>query len=182
MIRAARVLLSLLAVPFALVGAQNPERDGQQDFDFEFGAWKTELRRLVKPLTGSQAWVEYHGTSVVRSVWGGRANLGELDVRDAAGNRIVGMSLRLYDPGARQWRIHWASAANGDLGPAMVGGFTGGRGEFYNQEIFNGKAVFVRFTFSEMTPTSFNLEQAFSSDGGQSWEPNWIARFTKQQP
>lgn len=61
----------------------------------------------------------------------------------------------------------------------MTGGFQEGRGEFYNQETFNGRAIFVRFIFSDITPTTFRLEQAFSADGGKSWEVNWIARFER---
>lgn len=153
-------------------------RDGQQDFDFEFGTWNAKLRRRLRPLTGAAEWVEYEGTSVVRRVWDGKANLGELDVRGTAG-RIVGLSLRLYDPEARQWRISWANSADGQLGPPMIGSFRNGRGEFYNQEMFNGRAIFVRFIFSDITSDSFQLEQAFSDDGGQTWEANWISRFTR---
>lgn len=156
--------------------AQAP--DGQRDFDFEFGTWTVKLKRLAEPLTGSTKWVEYEGTSVVRRVWGGRANLGELDVEGPTG-RIVGLSLRLYDPGTREWRIHWANSRDGLLGPAMVGGFKDGRGEFYNQETFNGRSIFVRFIFSDITPNSFRFEQAFSADGGKTWEPNWIATFAR---
>ena len=35
------------------------QRDGQHDFDFEIGTWKTHLWRLLHPLTGSTKWVEY---------------------------------------------------------------------------------------------------------------------------
>lgn len=159
-------------------GQAGTEQDGRHDFDFEFGDWKVHLSRLLEPLTGSTTWVEYEGTSVVRKVWDGRANLGELEV-DGPSGAIQGLSLRLYDPDSRQWRIHWASSRNGTLGPAMVGGFRDGTGEFYNQEVFNGRAIFVRFVFSDITPTSFRLEQAFSDDGGKSWEANWIARFNR---
>jgi hypothetical protein len=122
--------------------------------------------------------VEYRGTSVVRRVWDGRANLGELEVEGPSG-RIQGLSLRLFNPEAGQWQIRWANGRDGLLGLPMVGGFRNGVGEFYNQEEVNGRAVFVRFIFSEVTPTSFRLEQAFSADGGKSWEPNWIARFRR---
>ncbi len=155
------------------------EDDGARAFDFEFGEWTVQISRLVEPLSGSTAWAEYTGTSVVRPVWGGRANLGELEVSGTTG-RIQGMSLRLYDPAARQWKISWASSRDGALGPPMAGGFRDdGTGEFYNQETFNGRAVFVRFVFSGITPNAFRLEQAFSADGGKSWEVNWIARFQR---
>jgi hypothetical protein len=153
-------------------------RDGQHDFDFEFGTWSARVSRLSKPLTGSKTWIEYAGPSIVSRVWDGHANLGEIDLAGPAG-RIRGLSLRLYDPATRQWRISWASINDGLLGTPMVGGFANGRGEFYNQETFDGRAIFVRFVFSEITAKSFRLEQAFSADGGRSWEANWIAQFSR---
>ena len=89
------------------------------------------------------------------------------------------MSVRLYDPAARQWRIHWANAADGQLGAPMIGGFTGNRGEFYNQEMLGPRSIYVRFIFSGISARSFRIEQAFSADGGKSWETNWISDFTK---
>ena len=176
-------------VPPASVGqpAANPPRtpesveagDGQHDFDFEFGTWTTHIRRLLHPLSKSDAWVDLDGTSIVRKVWGGRANLGELDVADAA-THLEGLSLRVYNPDTRQWSIYWANSREGRLGTAMIGQFTNGRGEFFNQELLDGKAIYVRFIFSEIGPASFRLEQAFSADGGQTWEPNWIATFRRQ--
>jgi hypothetical protein len=156
-----------------------PERDGQHDFDFEIGAWKAHLTRLLHPLTGSTTWVEYEGTSVVRKVWGGRANLGELEV-DGKSGHLEGLSLRLYNPQSRQWNISWANGSDGILGQPMSGEFKNGRGEFFNQESLNGRAIFVRFVFSDITPTSFRFEQAFSADGGKTWEVNWKATFTRE--
>ncbi|MGE5206783.1 MAG: hypothetical protein ACM3PW_14290, partial [Chlamydiota bacterium] len=148
--------------------------DGQHDFDFEFGTWKAHLRRLLHPLSGSHEWVEYEGTSTVRKIWNGHANLGELEVGNAS-THIEGLSLRLFNPQSHQWNVYWSSSSDGVLGAPMVGGFNYGRGEFYDQELFNGKAVFVRFVFSDITPDSFHFEQSFSADGGKTWEPNWTA-------
>jgi len=174
------LLCALAASPQAVAVAQadSAVASGQHDFDFEFGAWSVHLSRRLRPLTGSSTWVEYQGTSVVRRVWRGRANLGELEVEGPAG-RIQGLSLRLYNPEAGQWQIRWANGRDGLLGLPMVGGFRNGVGEFYNQEEMDGRAVFVRFIFSEVTRTSFRLEQSFSADGGKSWEANWIARFRR---
>ena len=160
--------------------AQTPAapRDGRHDFDFEFGSWTTHLSRRLKPLTGSTTWVEYDGTSVVRKVWNGAANLGELELDGPAGH-IEGLSLRLYNPQSGQWGISFSNSAGGTLGPAMMGGFKDGRGEFYDAETLNDRAIFVRFIFSDITPHSFQLEQAFSDDGGKTWEANWIAKFTR---
>lgn len=155
------------------------QHDGQHDFDFEFGAWKTHLRRLLHPLSGSSTWEDLDGTSVVRKVWGGRANLGELEVANQ-NTHIEGLSLRLYNPHSHQWSIFWANSMDGSLGTPMIGGFTHGKGEFFDQEDFQGRAIFVRFIFSDITPTTFRLEQAFSADGGKTWEANWIATFTRE--
>src|SRR6266545_1571399 len=78
------------------------ERDGQRDFDFEIGTWKTHLSRLLHPLTGSSTWVDYEGTTVVRKVWNGRANLAELKA-DGPKGHIEALSLRLYNPQSHQW-------------------------------------------------------------------------------
>jgi hypothetical protein len=167
------LLLLLAARPLAA-----PDR--QHDFDFEFGAWTVQLRRLVHPLTGSHTWVEYTGTSVVRTIWNGRANLGELEVEDHATRaRLEGLSLRLYNPGTGEWSLYFANSAGGALGVPTVGHFERGRGEFFDREEFDGKPIAVRFVFSDVTPRSFRFEQAFSGDDGKTWEANWIATFNR---
>ena len=153
-------------------------RDGQRDFDFEIGTWKTRLSRRLRPLTGSNTWVEYEGTTVVRKVWDGRANLVELEVKGPAG-RLEGLSLRLYNPESRQWSLNFSNSAGGTLSTPVIGEFKNGRGEFYGQESLNGRAIFVRFVISDITPDSCRFEQAFSDDGGKSWEVNWVALDTR---
>jgi hypothetical protein len=156
---------------------RDPDRDGQHDFDFEIGSWTTELSRLVSPLSGSSEWVDYEGTSVVRPIWDGRANLVELDVTGSAG-RLQALSLRLYDPAARLWSLHSASVRGG-LSPPAVGAFANGRGEFRSEESLDGRPILVRFVISDITPVSCRFEQAFSDDGGAAWEVNWIAKDTR---
>ncbi len=169
-------VMAMLGPALAAEAANLP--DGSRDFDFEFGEWRMKLKRRLEPLTGSDRWVEYEGPSVVRKVWDGKANLGEIDVKGPAG-RIQGLSLRVYNPGSRQWSIAYASAAGGMMGAPMVGGFRDGRGEFYNQETYRGRAIFVRFVFSDITAGSFRLVQSFSEDGGRTWEANWVAEFAR---
>jgi hypothetical protein len=154
------------------------ERDGQHDFDFEIGTWKTRLSRLLRPLTGSTEWVPYEGTTVVRKVWNGRANLVELEVDGPAGH-IEALSLRLYNPQSRQWSLNFANSRGGTLAVPAIGGFRGGRGEFFNQDSLDGRAILVRFVISVITPDSCRFEQSFSADGGKTWEPNWIAVDTR---
>ena len=154
------------------------ERDGQHDFDFNIGTWKTHVLRLLHPLTGSTTWVQYEGISVVRKVWNGRASLFELEVDGPAG-RIEGVGLRLYNPQSHQWSLNWANSHDGTMSQPMIGEFKNGRGEFFDQETFNGRTVFARNGFSEITPNSSRFEQAFSGDGGKTWETNWVMTFTR---
>jgi len=161
-------------------GFQQPavQHDGQHDFDFEIGTWKTHLRRLVQPLTGSTTWVELEGTTVVRKVWNGRANLAELEADNASGHLEV-LSLRLYDPRAHQWSLSSANSKAGTLSQPISGEFRNGRGEFFDQEPFNGRTILVRNVWSDITADSCRFEQAFSDDGGKTWEVNWIAVDTR---
>lgn len=154
------------------------ERDGQGDFDFEIGSWKTHLRVRSRPLSGSETWVEYEGTTTVRKVWDGRANLVEL-VADGPAGHFEGLSLRLYNPQSRQWSLNFSNSRVGTLDPPMIGEFRNGRGEFYGQDKLNGRAILVRFVISDITPSSCRFEQSFSDDGGKSWEVNWIVVDTR---
>jgi hypothetical protein len=160
------------------VKAQSAMRDGEHDFDWEIGTWKTHLKRLLRPLTGSSTWVEYEGTTVVRKVWNGRANLLELEASGPSGP-FQGLSLRLYNPEAHQWSLNFSNINSGSMSQPTIGEFKNGRGEFYNQETLNGRAIFVRFIISDITPTSSHFEQSFSDDGGKTWEVNWIANDTR---
>ena len=151
---------------------------GQADFDFEIGTWKTQVDRLVRPLSGSSTWVRYEGTSVVRKVWEGRANLVELNVAGPAG-RIEGLGLRLYNPQSGRWSLHYSSSSDGLLSPPLTGRFANGRGEFYGPDTLNGRPIRVRFVISRITTNSCRFEQAFSEDDGKTWEVNWVAVDTR---
>lgn len=154
------------------------ERDGRHDFDFDIGTWRTHLRRLIHPLAGSTTWVELDGTTVVRKVWDGRANLAELEADGAAGHLEV-LSLRLYDPQAHQWSLNTANSRGGTIGVPTVGEFKNGRGEFFDTEPVNGRSILVRNVWSDITANSCRFEQAFSDDGGKTWEVNWVAVDTR---
>jgi hypothetical protein len=161
--------------------AASSDHDGQHDFDFEFGSWKAHLKRLTHPLTGSDIWTEYDGTSVVQKLWSGRANFGELEVDGPAGH-IEGLTLRLYNPQSHQWRLYWANSRDGILAVPAIGQISNGHGEFFDQEDFQDKSIFVRFTFSDVSSNSFRTEQSFAADWGKTWEPNWIGTFTRTSP
>ncbi|MGN6211474.1 hypothetical protein [Parafilimonas sp.] len=153
-------------------------RDGQHDFDFEIGTWKTDLKVLLNPLTDSAKWVSFKGTSVVRKILNGKANVVELTVSGQAGS-IEGLSLRLYNPHAHQWSLNFSNIRSGILSTAAIGEFINGRGEFYNQETINSRAVLVKFIISPVNSDTCRFEQSYSDDGGKTWETNWIAVDTR---
>jgi hypothetical protein len=154
--------------------------DPQKDFDFLIGRWKVCNRRLKERLKKSTSWEEFDGTVVARHIWGGKANTDEFEAESPSG-RVQGMTLRLYDPASQQWRLYWANSRNGILEQPMIGGFSNGTGEFFDQEMFEGKSIFVRYVWSDITRNSCRWEQAFSDDGGATWETNWIMEFARIQ-
>jgi hypothetical protein len=151
-------------------------RDGQHDFDGLLGKWKFHLKRLDHPLTGSHHWIEFDGTNVCRPIWNGKANYDEVELEGPGGQHIEGMTIRLYSAQSHQWSLYWASSAQGTLPPPpTVGSFdANGRGEFYDQEPFNGRMIFVRYVWKDITPESAHFEESFSDDGGKTWELWWI--------
>ena len=160
--------------------AQHPGmvRDGQHDFDWQLGNWKIHMHRLKNPLTGSTEWTDLDGTVVVRKIWDGRANLAEI-VTDGPAAHLEFLSLRLYNPVAHQWSLNFASSNRGTIGVPIIGEFKNGRGEFYDQEELNGRMILVRFVFEVISADSTRDEQAFSDDGGKTWEVNWINMQTR---
>jgi hypothetical protein len=152
-------------------------RDGQHDFDFEIGIWKTHLKRLAHPLTGSTTWVEYDGTSSIRKIWKGRANMVELEVDGPAGH-IEALSLRLYNPESHQWSLNFSNSRGGTMATPSVGEFKNGRGEFIDQESLGPRMILVKFVIQQISPSVCHFEQSYSDDGGKSWELNWVADDT----
>lgn len=167
------LLCTLLVVQPAISATQ---RDGTHDFDWDIGRWNVHQRRLLHPLTGSTTWVEYNGTDTVQKIWDG-ANMGKVESDGAAGHLEI-YTLRLYNADAHQWSIYFTSSGSGTLSQPVVGEFNNGRGEFYDQEAYEGRAILVRFRVYDITRKSCTFDQSFSADGGKTWETNFIARET----
>jgi len=163
--------------------AASAPRDGQHDFDWMVGTWKARLKRLVNPLTGSKTWVELAGTQRTWHSLGGRACMDEFVVENPTDKtKVEALTVRLYNPANQTWSIYWANAKNGAFSmPATVGKWENGRGEFYDHEEWNGRWILVRFTWSDVTPTSAHFEQAFSTDYGKTWEVNWISDLSRDK-
>jgi hypothetical protein len=152
-------------------------RNGQHDFDFEIGTWTIAMKRLAHPLTSDETWLTPQGyVHVVQKVWGGRASLAQLE-RGTSPPQYFGLMLRTYDPQTGQWSIYWAPISNGKVDPPLVGRFTNGRGVFFGDSTFASKPVRVRIIYSNITRASFRATQAFSLDGGATWQTNLIQTF-----
>ena len=168
-------------LPRAATAQSAQPRDGAHDFDFLIGDWKAHVKRLPARLAGSNAWLEYDGISRHKKILDSTANFEELEVDNPAQHlHIKAQTLRLYNSESHQWSIYLLDVDKGTLGlPAMVGQFTGKRGEFYDQEEYKGRAILVRYVWTDISPKSAHMEQAFSADGGKTWEANWICELSR---
>lgn len=163
--------------------AQAANLKGLHDFDFLVGSWQVHHRRLKERLAGSHGWVEFEGTCTMRQLMDGRSNVDDNWLKMPEGE-YRGVGLRAYDPQTGQWAIWWLDGRNpfGELDPPVKGRFEKGVGTFYSTDTLRGKKVRVRFTWSQITPTSAHWEQAFSPDGGKTWEVNWRMEFRRVSP
>jgi hypothetical protein len=146
------------------------------DFDFLIGSWNVLNRRLRTLFAGSDDWDTSPGTSTCQPIFNGAGNIDEI-IFPTFGSH--GFTLRLFDVEREEWSLYWASSRTGLLYPPVVGTFAGGRGDFYGDDTHDGKPIKVHFTWSDITPAAARWEQEFSADGGQTWESNWIMRFTR---
>jgi len=153
--------------------------DGRADFDFYLGAWESKQRRLKEWLNGCDTWDEFTGTHVARKLLDGIGHMDEATFESPA-ERFVGLTVRLFDPQTRLWSIYWADSKCGSMGAPQIGRFQDGVGVFYDHEVLAGRAIFSRYLWTPMSDMACRWEQAFSADGGATWETNWIADFTRR--
>lgn len=151
---------------------------GTHDFDFFLGRWNVHNRRLRERLKGCKEWIEFEATAVARPLPSGFGNEDEFHTNYWPG--FVGMSFRFFDPQTKQWSIYWSDnrRGGGHLAP-VVGSFSGDVGIFEGPDTFEGRPIVVRYTWSRVTTPSPRWEQAFSEDGGETWETNWVNDFTR---
>lgn len=159
----------------ALAHAETAAAPGSHDFDFLHGHWRVHNSRLRQRLRGCTEWESFDATQYCQPLLGGLGNTDEL--RHGAGP--VGMSLRFFDLRASQWQIFWVDPRDGLLQPPVRGAFADGTGVFEGLDTHEGQPVRVRFTWSGTRSETPRWEQAFSADGGESWETNWVMRFTR---
>jgi hypothetical protein len=153
------------------------DNDGRRDFDFYFGRWHVRNERLRERLVESRDWETFEATQSCAPILGGIGNIDDFATTWNGGFR--GMTLRLFNPQARQWSIYWASNREGVLEPPVVGAFVNGVGTFYGRDEHKGTPVLARFVWSDITHDGARWQQAFSTDEGKSWETNWVMHMTR---
>ena len=153
-------------------------KSGVRDFDFWPGEWKVKNRRLRSRLAGSDEWEEFNAEVSARILMDGAAN--EDEFRTDFDGGFIGMSFRFFDPERKRWSIYWADSRRlGVLDPPVFGSFEDGIGVFEGDDVFEGRPIRVRFIWSTVDTDAPRWEQAFSDDGGETWETNWIMDFTR---
>lgn len=155
------------------------ERDGRHDFDFLHGRWRIGNERLVERLQGSTEWKTFEATGVARPILGETDNLDEYATDRWPG--FDALSLRVFNPAAQLWSIHWADNHVGALLPPTVGRFEGNRGDFHGDEVINGRDIKVHFVWANVDTDRPSWAQAFSADGGETWETNWRMTFERAE-
>jgi hypothetical protein len=151
--------------------------DGRHDFDFWMGTWRIQNRRLRARLAGSTEWDTFEARGQTWPILNGLGNRDEF--RTDFWPDFVGMTFRFFNPQTRQWSIYWADSRRGILEPPVVGGFSGDVGTFYGDDVFEGKPIRVRFVWTRAPQVRW--EQAFSTDGGKTWETNWTMDMTREE-
>jgi hypothetical protein len=152
--------------------------DGRKDFDFLIGSWRVKHRRLKARLAGSTEWVPFEGWCQCRKTMGGLGNVDD-NVLNIPGDAYGATGVRRFDPKLNRWSIWWLDARYPSIEPPVHGGFKDGVGTFVGEDVFEGKPILVRFTWSKITPTTAHWSQAFSPDNGKTWEVNWDMDFER---
>jgi hypothetical protein len=153
-----------------------PDSPNARGFDFEVGSWRVHHRSKRQ----SGDWIEFDGDCVNRPLIGGQANVEEHAFHRPAG-LSHGIALRAYDPAKDLWAIWWVDSRDPHLplDPPVVGGFVNGVGTFFSDSEMDGRMTRTRYIWSDVTPTSARWEQAFSADGGGTWDTNWVMTFER---
>lgn len=166
------------AVPGATDRAR-PSDDAERAFDFLIGRWHVQHRRLRSRLTHSSDWEIFAGTCEARALLGGQANVDD-NVLELPDGTYRAATLRAFDPTTRTWAIWWLDGRKPQrLDPPLIGSFERGVGTFLGRDTWKGQDVLVRFIWSRIAADSAHWEQAFSDDGGKTWETNWFMEFRR---
>jgi hypothetical protein len=149
---------------------------GRHDFDFLVGKWRVKNRRLKERFAGSKEWVEFEATSTSHAILDGIGNVDEIRIPSTG---KAGVTLALFDPAKEIWTLYWVTREEGVLQPPLTGRFYNGTGEFYGDDVDGSRPVRVRYLWTGVSKRAARWEQAFSIDGGATWETNWVMDFVR---
>lgn len=151
---------------------------GAHGFDFLHGAWRVTHRKLRARLAGARDWFAFPGALQVDPVLDGLGNI-DINILDDPNGAYRAHSLRLFDASTGLWSIWWIDRRSTAIDPPVIGRFEGGKGTFFGDDLFVGKPIRVRTTYEPIDDARAEWTQAFSDDGGASWEVNWIMEFNR---
>jgi hypothetical protein len=146
------------------------------DFDFLIGTWNVVNRQLRALFVGSDDWETYPATSTCQRLFDGGGNLDEI-VFPTKGSS--GLTLRLFDTERKVWSLYWSNSKTGLLYPPVVGTFVDDRGDFYGDDVIDGTPIKAHYIWTGVTTNTPRWEQEFSTDGGNTWESNWIMELSR---
>lgn len=150
-----------------------------EDFDFAVGDWRVQHRRLKDRLVGSQEWIEFEGLMSTQKTLGGFGNVEDNLLRLPEGEYRA-IAVRSFNPQSGQWSIWWLDGRYPErIDVPVTGRFENGIGTFYADDTLNGAPIRIRFIWSTRNPQNPRWEQAFSADGGVTWETNWTMEFSR---
>ena len=153
----------------------------ERDFDFLICRWRVRNERLKVRLAGSAEWERFDATAEARLLPGDIGNIDQFVVTDGWRPGFVGVTVRLFDRARRHWSIHWTDNARGVFDPPVIGAFADGVGVFEGDDHHEDTPVRVRFVWTHPSPSTARWEQSFSTDGGATWETNWIMSLTRME-
>ena len=176
----AALLAAASALPAFAMETPMTDDPGVHDFDFFFGSWHVKHHQLQGRLVNSTTWLDFDGTCDARPIMAGAGNMDDNVINKPNGSYRAA-TFRAYDPKTRTWAIWWLDGRtpHNPVDPPMIGSFKDGVGTFLADDTYEGKKIKVRYLWSRITKTSCHWEQAFSADGGQTWETNWVMEFTR---
>lgn len=159
-------------------------KPGAGDFDFLHGRWQITNRKLLKPLSGQDEWETFTATNECWGLPGGGVNYDKFEAPTWRPG-YVGRTIRVFSPETGRWSIFWLNTKTAGLKPdgqfdtPVVGQFKGDVGIFEGPDIWEGKPILVRYTWTRVAVDKARWEQAFSTDGGKTWETNWKMEQTR---
>jgi len=164
----------------AAQAAQDPNiAEHAHDFEFLVGRWRVRHHRLKGRLVGSTDWEDFAGSCTTWLTLGGFGTADD-NVIEIPSGTYRAMGIRAFNPDTRQWAIWWLDARYPTrIDPPVFGRFENGAGEFMGDDTLNGRAIKVRFRWTDIDTPRPHWEQAFSPDDGATWEANWRMEFSR---